>query len=106
VVEQFEHARERARSRLRLRLWRGTRNTHRRVDRALDPIMRRTTATCLFMSKDGRMAVQLLDHPLPEQHEMLAAPSGMVHACRLLGIPPVRTFRRTTEGSCPIYEEV
>lgn len=68
--------------------------------------MKATTVTCLFVSKDGRLAVHLMESPVPAQHEIPAAPPGMMHACRVLGISGVRLFKRTVEGALPVYEEV
>jgi hypothetical protein len=68
--------------------------------------MKATTVTCLFVSKDGRLAVHLMDAPVPAQHEIPAAPPGMMHACRVLGIAGVRIFKRTVEGALPVYEEI
>jgi hypothetical protein len=65
--------------------------------------MKVTTLTCLFVSKDGRLAVRLMDAPVPSQHEI---PVQRVHACRILGPAGVRLFKRTVEGALPVYEEV
>ena len=67
--------------------------------------MRSTTVTCLFFSNDGRMSVKLLDAPVPAEYTEAAAPDGMFHACRVLGIQPIRYFKRTAEGSIPVFEE-
>lgn len=64
-----------------------------------------TTVTCLFVSQDGRLSVQLIDSPVPAEHVMPVAPPGMMHACRVLGINPVRSFKRTVDGSIPVFEE-
>jgi hypothetical protein len=64
-----------------------------------------TTVTCLFISQDGRLSVQLMPRPVPETYEIVTAPPGMMHACAVLGIPPIRTFRRTVDGGIPVFEE-
>ena len=63
--------------------------------------------TCLFVSKDGKLAIHLMDPPLPETYRMPTVPPGMVHAARLLGLQVApRAFARTAEGALPVYEEI
>jgi hypothetical protein len=67
--------------------------------------MKASPVTCLFVSRDGRLAVRLLDEPIPEQHQDI--PPGMQHAIMALGMwPVVRTFKRTVDGKIPVFEEV
>jgi hypothetical protein len=64
-----------------------------------------TTVTCLFVSQRG-LSVRLLAKPVPESWDEALAPAGMAHACRVLGVPMIRTFKRTTEEAIPVFEEV
>jgi hypothetical protein len=67
--------------------------------------MKATTVTCLFVSNDGRLSVKLLESPVPDHWAEPAAPPGMMHACVVLGIAPVRMWKRTAEGAIPVFEE-
>lgn len=67
--------------------------------------MRAQTVTCLFISKPGKISVRLIPSPVPEVVEDPPVPTGAVHACRALGIA-VRRFKRTTDGSMAVYEEM
>jgi hypothetical protein len=71
-------------------------------------MMKVTTLACLFVSADGKLAIHLLEPPLPpEYHLATAVPPGMTHATRALGLAPeVRTFKRTAGGPLAMYEEV
>jgi hypothetical protein len=63
--------------------------------------------TCLFVGKDGGVAIQLLEPPLPKTYQIPPVPPGMMHAARLLGLTStVRSFNRTVDGLLPIYEEI
>jgi hypothetical protein len=63
--------------------------------------------TCLIVSRDGGVAIQLLEPPLPKTFQIPPVPPGMMHAARLLGLTStVRSFNRTVDGVLPIYEEV
>jgi hypothetical protein len=69
--------------------------------------MKVTTLACLFVGKDGGLAVELLEPPVPEEFRVAAVPPGAEHAARLLGLRhEERVFRRTAEGAVPVYEEV
>jgi hypothetical protein len=70
--------------------------------------MRVTTLTCLFVSKDGRLSIHQLEPPAPPKFQLQPMPSGMKHAAKVLGLLPFepRVFKRTAEGSLPVYEEV
>jgi hypothetical protein len=69
--------------------------------------MKVTTLACLFVGKDGGLAVELLEPPVPEEFRVAAVPPGAEHATRLLGLRhEERVFRRTAEGAVPVYEEV
>jgi hypothetical protein len=66
-----------------------------------------TTLACLFVGKDGGLAVRLLEPPLPAEVEDPYIPPGARHAARLLGLlSSVRVFKQTAEGRLPVYEEV
>ena len=66
-----------------------------------------TTLTCLFLSKRGDLAVQLIEPPVPEEYEIPQIPRGMLHAVRVLGLADrIRVFRRIAEGALPVYQEV
>jgi hypothetical protein len=63
--------------------------------------------TCLFISKNGGVAIQLIEAPLPKTFQIPPVPPGMMHAARLLGLTStVRSFNRTVDGVLPIYEEI
>jgi hypothetical protein len=65
-----------------------------------------STQTCLFVSRAGYLSVKFLEKPVPESWDIEIVPPGMAHAARLLGIPPMRTFKRTTsDGPVPVFEE-
>jgi hypothetical protein len=69
--------------------------------------MKATALACLFVSKDGRLSVQLVEPPLPLEQQVPSVPPGMAHAARMLGVPvEIRVFKRTVEGSVPVYEEI
>jgi hypothetical protein len=69
--------------------------------------MRVTTLTCLFVSKDGRLSIHQLEPPAPPEFQLQPVPPGMKHAAKVLGLPSEpRVFKRTAEGSLPVYEEV
>lgn len=69
--------------------------------------MKVTTLACLFVSKDGRLAIHLLDPPLPPEYQVPAIPPGAAHAARALGLAAtLRVFKRSVEGAIPVYEEV
>ena len=66
-----------------------------------------TTLACLFFSKSGDLAVQLIEPPVPEEFQTPEVPAGMLHAVRVLGLSDrVRVFKRTVEDGIPVYEEV
>ena len=68
--------------------------------------MKVTTLTCLFVSRDGQLAIQLLEPPVPDEYQMTTVPPGMMHAARLLGLrAEVRVFKRIAEGALPVYQE-
>jgi hypothetical protein len=69
--------------------------------------MKVTTLACLIVGKNGGLAVELLEPPVPTEFRIAAAPPGVEHAARLLGLPhEERVFRRTVEGAVPVYEEI
>ena len=69
--------------------------------------MKVTTLECLFVGKNGGLAVELLEPPVPAEFRVAAVPPGAEHAARLLGLPhEERVFRRTADGAVPVYEEV
>jgi hypothetical protein len=69
--------------------------------------MRVTTLTCLFVSKDGRLSIHQLEPPAPAEFQLQPIPPGMKHAAKVLRLPSEpRTFKRTVEGSLPVYEEI
>jgi hypothetical protein len=69
--------------------------------------MKVTTLACLFVGKNGCLAVELLEPPVPAEFRVAAAPPGFKHAARLLKLPhEERVFRRTAEGQVPVYEEI
>lgn len=64
------------------------------------------TKTCLFVTKDGRLSVDIMGEPIPEVVTRVRPDLvGAAHACALLGITPFRTFKRTVDGSIPVFEE-
>lgn len=66
-----------------------------------------TTLACLFLSKRGHLAVQLIEPPVPEEVQTPAVPAGMLHAVRVLGMSEsIRVFKRIAEGALPVYQEV
>jgi hypothetical protein len=68
--------------------------------------MKLVAQTCLFVSKDGRLAIHLMEPPLPATFKTPTIPPGMVHAARVLGLQVAeRAFTRTAEGGLPVYEE-
>jgi hypothetical protein len=68
--------------------------------------MKLAARTCLMVSKDGRLAIQLIEPPLPATFKTPTIPPGMEHAVRVLGLQAaVRAFTRTAEGELPVYEE-
>jgi hypothetical protein len=70
-------------------------------------MMKVTTLACLFVSADGKLAIHLLEPPLPPEYQMARVPAGMVHAVRALGLAPdIRTFKRTAGGPLAMYEEI
>jgi len=65
------------------------------------------TLACLFLSKEGALAVHLLDRPVPEKYHIPAVPPGMMHALRVLGMAnEVRVFKRIVSGTLPVYQEL
>jgi len=69
--------------------------------------MKVTTLACLFVSKDGRLAIHLLDPPLPPEYQVPSVPPGAPNAARALGVSAtIRIFKRSVEGAIPVYEEV
>ena len=68
--------------------------------------MKVTTLACLFVGKNGGLAVELLEPPVPAEFRVAAVPPGAEHAARQLGLPHERVFRRTADGAVPVYEEV
>ena len=69
--------------------------------------MKVTTLACLLISKDGAIAVQLLEPPVPAEFRIDPVPAGAKHAAKLLGLPvDGRLFKRTADGALPVYEEV
>jgi hypothetical protein len=69
-------------------------------------IMKATKLTCLFVSKQGALAVHLLEAPLPAEQHIPSVSPGVKHPCRVVGGGPLRLFKRTVEGEIPVYEEV
>jgi len=66
-----------------------------------------TTLTCLFLSKRGELAIQLIEPPVPEEYEIPKIPRGMLHAVRVLGLADrIRVFKRIAEGALPVYQEL
>lgn len=52
------------------------------------------------------MFVRNMPLPLEPQYDLPFAPQGAAHACKTLGIPINRIFKRSTESlSLPVYEE-
>jgi hypothetical protein len=71
------------------------------------PMMKVTTLACLFVSADGKLAIHLLEPPLPPEYQLPTIPAGMAHAARALGLgPEIRTFKRTAGGPLALYEEI
>ena len=69
--------------------------------------MKVTTLACLLISKDGAIAVQLLEPPVPAEFRIGEVPPGLKHAAKLVGLQvDGRLFKRTAEGTLPVYEEV
>lgn len=69
--------------------------------------MSATTETCLFVSRDGSLSVMLLDEPLPSIHEIpVAVARTFAMSMCMTDPPPVRRFKRTTDGHIPVYEEL
>jgi hypothetical protein len=65
------------------------------------------TLACLFFSKSGGLAVQLIEPPVPEEFQTPELPAGVLHAERVFGFSDrVRVFKRTVEDGIPVYEEV
>ena len=66
-----------------------------------------TTVTCLFYTRDGSLAVRLLDRPVPDTITDNPVYPGMMHAIRALGMtqPILRSFKRTVDGAIPVFEE-
>jgi hypothetical protein len=61
----------------------------------------------LFVSKDGRLAIHQLEPPAPPEFQIQQVPPGMRPAAKALGLPSEpRVFKRTVEGSLPVYEEI
>jgi hypothetical protein len=70
-------------------------------------MMHLTTLACLFVGKDGGLAVRVIERPVPEEVEIPPIPPGMRHAAQLLGLlSSVRVFKQTAGGALPVYEEV
>jgi hypothetical protein len=69
--------------------------------------MKVTTLACLLISKEGAIAVHLLEPPVPAEFRIGEAPPGLKHAAKLVGLQANgRLFKRTAEGAIPVYEEV
>jgi hypothetical protein len=69
--------------------------------------MKVTTLACLVISKDGAIAVHLIEPPVPAEFRIGEVPRGLRHAAKLAGLPvDGRLFKRTAEGTLPVYEEV
>jgi len=65
------------------------------------------TRACLFISKDGDLAVRLLEPPFPEEYLTPEIPAGMLRAVRMVGLPDKsRIFKLSVEGALPVYEEI
>lgn len=70
-------------------------------------MMKVTTLACLFVSADGKLAIHLLEPPLPSKYQLPSVPAGMMHAAQALGVAPeIRTFKRTAGGPLAMYEEI
>lgn len=68
--------------------------------------MRFTAVTCLFVGKDGAVAIRSIEPPLEESYEIPPVPPGMRHAVKVLGLlATIRKYKRTVEGGLPVYEE-
>jgi hypothetical protein len=73
----------------------------RRLATGVDPYrvtMKVTTLACLIVGKNGGLAVELLEPPVPTELRIAAVPPGVEHE--------ERVFRRTAEGAVPVYEEI
>jgi hypothetical protein len=69
--------------------------------------MKVTTLACLFVSKDGRLAIRLMEPPLPSECFVPSIPPEMARAARDLGAAPeIRAFKRAAVGTLPVYEEI
>jgi hypothetical protein len=53
------------------------------------------------------LSIHQLEPPAPAEFQLQPIPPGMKHAAKVLGLPSEpRTFKRTVEGSLPVYEEI
>ncbi len=69
--------------------------------------MKVTTLACLVISKEGAIAVHLLEPPVPPELRIGEVSPGLRHAASLVGLQvDGRLFKRTAEGTLPVYEEV
>jgi hypothetical protein len=69
--------------------------------------MKVTTLACLIVGKNGGLAVELLEPPVPTEFRIAVVPPGVEDAARPLGPQHAeRVFRRTAEGAVPVYEEI
>jgi hypothetical protein len=68
--------------------------------------MKVTAITCLFVAKDGAIAVRSIEPPLAERYEEPPVPPGMRHAVKVLGLlATIRIYKKTVGGAMPVYEE-
>ena len=70
--------------------------------------VKRTALTCLFITKAGGCSVRLLQPPVPERiDEGMQIPPSMIRAAWALGLRDyrARVYKRTVDGSIPVYEE-
>ncbi|MGH9346333.1 MAG: hypothetical protein ACRD26_03610 [Vicinamibacterales bacterium] len=70
--------------------------------------MKVTTVACLFVSKDGRLSIHLMEPPVPSECRVPAVhPGTALHDTGGLSlVPAMRAFKRTVDGALPVYEEV
>jgi hypothetical protein len=70
-------------------------------------MMKVTTLACLFVSADGKLAIHLLEPPLPPEYQLTTVPSGLSPGARALDhASEIRTFKRTVGGPLAMYEEI
>jgi len=68
--------------------------------------MESSSIICLFVAKNGAIAIRALEPPLEDQYEVPPVPPGMRHAVKAVGLlSTIRTYKRTADGALPVYEE-